>query len=137
MRIVIDANIVLSALITRGRTWVLCLSDALDLIAPEFLFEECSGFMKEVQIKGCISEELLQELMNFLRSVIEVIPKDAFLHKLDEAEELTSDAKDREYLALALAEGCPVWSNDKALKSQTRVHVFSTKDIINLLEKSR
>jgi predicted nucleic acid-binding protein len=43
------------------------------------------------------------------------------------------DKKDVEYLALALKEKVPLWSNDKELKKQSYVMVLSTREILELI----
>ena len=40
------------------------------------------------------------------------------------------DEKDSPFIACALALGLPLWSNDRALKAQQRVKVYSTDEIL-------
>ncbi|MEI6732208.1 MAG: PIN domain-containing protein, partial [archaeon] len=40
------------------------------------------------------------------------------------------DIKDAMYLALALKLNCPIWSNDKLLKNQTQIKVYSTSELM-------
>jgi predicted nucleic acid-binding protein len=44
--------------------------------------------------------------------------------------------KDVEYFALALKLDCPIWSNEKAFKKQSRVKVISTKELISFLSQT-
>ena len=38
------------------------------------------------------------------------------------------------YFALALRRNSPIWSNDKKLKEQNKILIYSTKDIIDILQ---
>ena len=48
MRLIIDANILFSALIKDSSTAKLLIDDKLKLYAPEFLFEEFAKYLKQI-----------------------------------------------------------------------------------------
>ncbi|HIJ03011.1 TPA: hypothetical protein HA369_01700 [Candidatus Woesearchaeota archaeon] len=53
MKLVIDANIIISALIaTEGKTIELIYNDSIKLFAPEYLFEETKKHEGEIAIKA-------------------------------------------------------------------------------------
>lgn len=52
---------------------------------------------------------------------------------MPQAQSITPDKYDQDYFALALKLGCPIWSNDKALKGQKRIKVYSTKEVADLI----
>ena len=59
---------------------------------------------------------------------------DKFKGFWEEAERISPDPDDVEYIAVALSFGCTIWSNDKDLKEkQSKVKVFSTADLISFL----
>jgi predicted nucleic acid-binding protein len=51
------------------------------------------------------------------------------------AREIAPHEEDIPCFALALALNSPVWSNEKEFKSQSKIKVFSTSDMVNLLFK--
>lgn len=55
-----------------------------------------------------------------------------FENFLVKANKRTPDPDDAEYLALALRFSYPLWSNDKELKKQLKIKVFSTSDLLKL-----
>ena len=59
-----------------------------------------------------------------------------FLHTNSEAdaEKISPDPKDAAYIALALKFSCGVWSNDKKLKEQNKVKVYSTGEIMKTIK---
>ena len=67
---------------------------------------------------------------------IKLIPYEEFEQFMDEAEKISPDPKDTEYLALAIKLNCYFWSNDKKLKTQNKVKVYSTEDLMNRFQPS-
>ncbi|MFQ5531630.1 MAG: PIN domain-containing protein [Candidatus Nanoarchaeia archaeon] len=52
---------------------------------------------------------------------------------MKKAQNLINDVDDSPYIALALKTNCPIWSNDKGLKHQSKVKILSTEDLIEIL----
>jgi len=48
---------------------------------------------------------------------------------------VSPDINDVLYLALALKLNCPVWSNDRKLKNQNAVRIYSTQEIIRISQQ--
>ncbi|MBN2517441.1 MAG: hypothetical protein JXB14_01210 [Candidatus Altiarchaeota archaeon] len=75
-------------------------------------------------------ESVIKELFDVAEIMVIATPElDLFMEK---ARNLSPDPNDSEYFALALKLGCPIWSNDKALKKQDVVRVYSTKELSEL-----
>jgi predicted nucleic acid-binding protein len=62
-----------------------------------------------------------------------VIPKEDFEEYLERAEQASPDPKDVPYIALALYLHASIWSNDDALKKQSLVKVYTTKELYEML----
>lgn len=133
MLLVVDANIFFSALISRGVAASLLFSDKLELIAPEFLLIELEKHKEKILYKSSLLEDDFSKAVNLFEDRIDFIPRQEFEKFLFESNRFTPDPDDTEYLALALRFSCPVWSNDKALKKQSKVKVFSTSELIEIL----
>ena len=67
--------------------------------------------------------------MEIVQIKIKLIPYEGFQPFMKEAEQISPDTKDTEYLALAMKLKCAVWSNDKKLKTQDKVKIYSTEDL--------
>ena len=137
MRLVVDANVVVSALIKKGVTFdVFLLNHILkkfELVAPEFLMVEVEKHAEEL-LKGTrLSEDEFNEVMRFLRGEIDLIPSSQFVDFLSKGKEVSPHLKDFEYFALALKLGCPIFSGDPALKRQSSVKVLSPRELLDLL----
>ena len=135
MDLVIDANIIISALIAPlSKTQSLMFSEELTLFAPEFLGEEIKKHEAEICAKANLSLEEFKIALDILCSRIKFIPFHDFQNCSNLARKISPDPDDTEYIALALNLKCSVWSNDKELKKQTEVNILNTTKLLNDLK---
>ncbi len=132
MDLVIDANILFAALIKEGATIELIFNENIHLFAPEFLLEEFAKYKDEILRKTKRTEEKFNEILEILKNIITIIPKEEFNEFLKDAEIISPDKKDIQYLALALKLNCAIWTNDKGLKKQDKIKVYHTHDLVKL-----
>jgi len=71
-------------------------------------------------------------LIEKLKRRIIIIPLEELIFYVEEAEDLTPDPDDMVYFALALKLNCIIWSNDKKLKEQDKIKVYSTHELSSL-----
>ena len=138
MDLVVDANILFSALIKNGTTRSLMIFERFNLYSAEYLFEEFEKHIKEIRTKIKINKNELKDLLNILllESNITFIPLNDLKPFKEKAMQISPDPKDAVYFSVALKLNCPIWSNDKKLKNQNHVKVFSTSDLVKILQKS-
>ena len=132
MELVVDSNVLFSALIKEGMTAELFLDENLHLFAPEFLLDEFLKHKEMVLAKTKRTEREFFEILGIFTQTMAIIPREEFYEFLDEALEISPDENDVPFIALALRLNCPLWSNDKKLKEQTRVPVYSTTELAAL-----
>ncbi len=140
MELVVDANILLAALLKEAITRELLLDSRLRLYAPEHLTSEILHLLKKntsIQKRIGLSPKQLEELFYLLTQEIETIPKKNYAAAIQEAYKIAPHKEDAPYLALALVLNIPIWSNDKGIHSQNSVKVFTTKEILNILVKNK
>lgn len=130
MDLVVDANILFSALIKDGGTAKVMFRDELHLFAPEFLLEEFSKHEQTILKKTHREEEGFQRLINILSRRIIFIPRDEFEKFMPEARDVSPDPDDTPYFGLAILVGADIWSNEKRLKEQDEIKVWSTGELI-------
>ncbi|ODS35641.1 MAG: hypothetical protein A7316_00690 [Candidatus Altiarchaeales archaeon WOR_SM1_86-2] len=134
MRAVIDANILVSILISaHGSKQELLFSGEVEVIAPDRLLFEVGKHWKEICDKSKLSEEDLESSLSLVREEIKVFPLNTYRDKLSESKDMCPHLKDAEYFALALKFNCPIWSEEKRLKEQPSVEVLSTKELLKRL----
>ena len=137
MELVVDANILLASFLKEAVTRELLLDSRLTFYAPEHLLLETSRHLaKSASLRRRIrlSNEELQALFRLLTMNIRTIPKQSYKHLLKEALNLAPHKEDAPYLAVALLRNIPIWSNDRGLKNQSVVKIYTTFELIKLLE---
>ncbi len=133
MDLVVDANVVISCLITSGtKTAELFFSENVHLFAPEFLKAEIGKYKEEINKKSGLDAGNFELMLNILSAKIDFIPFSDFEKFLPKAIAICPDPNDIEYFAVALKYACALWSNDKALKKQDEVKVLSTTELLKL-----
>jgi predicted nucleic acid-binding protein len=133
MDLVIDANVLFSILIKRGKTEELLFEEDLHVFAPEFIFEELEKYADLILDKTERTKEEFDKLMVILKKRIKTIPNEETERFIPEAKKICPDPKDVDYFALALKMKCPIWSNDKVLKTKQKVlTIYSTEDLIKM-----
>lgn len=132
MKLVLDANILFSALIKESHIRHFLLLSENDFYMPGFVLEEVRDHLRELEEKSALPArrifEVLEEIITL--SKIKIIPLSDFKKREKEAERFSPDPDDVPYLALALHLGCALWSNDKRLKEQNQVRVYDTEEIL-------
>ncbi len=132
MRIIVDANVLISILIKPGKPIDLLLIEELDLVSPKLLFEEIENNKELIIQKSGLSKEEIERFIEVFRRKITVVPEEEFLEYREKAETICPDEKDITYFALALRMECPIWSNEKRLKEQDQVTVWATHELMRL-----
>lgn len=130
MLVVVDANVLCSALLAKGRTVDILFSEQIEVIAPELLLIELERHKDELLEKTKLSNADFNELLALFKKNIKIIPDSEFKDFLYEANELLKPhTKDTEYVALALKFDCLLWSKEKLLKKLKKIEVLDAEDI--------
>ena len=132
MDLVIDANILFSALIKPYNiTSEILFSNEFNLFAPDYILTEFFEHKSEILSKTNFNEQEFDLILTLISSRITFIPFIEFMHFIKKAEDISPDKDDVEYFALAIKLNCTIWSNDKELKKQKIVKIYSTDEVIN------
>jgi len=129
MDLVIDANVLFSALIKDSFTYNLLFSDAFHIFTPEYIFTELEKHKEKILKKTERTTEEFFRLVETLKRRIVIVPLEELVPYIEEAEKLTPDPDDMAYFALALKLNCAIWSNDKKLKEQDKIKVYNTHEL--------
>ncbi|MBS3140726.1 PIN domain-containing protein [Candidatus Woesearchaeota archaeon] len=130
MELVLDANILFSALIKSSSTQNLIFNLNCELYSPSYILDEFEKYETELLIKSGQKKEEFTKIFNMLKSIIKIVPEKEYFQFMKEAEKISPDFKDIHYFALALKLKCPIWSNDKRLKEQNQVKIVSTTELL-------
>lgn len=138
MRLIIDANILISALLKNNLTRELLIHLPFDFYSPDTLLESISKYKKELTERSGLSENDFETLLNFLLSKIKIFDQEDYSHKMEEAIQIMGrvDIDDADYIAIALAtENDGIWSDDKHFQQQSKIKIFTTPNLVDLLNK--
>ena len=129
MKVVVDANILVSALLKKGLTRQGWFDLTLDLVAPAFIIREFLKHKAELRRRYGGSAEEFDGLVSRLLSHVRLVDDAALQLYKSAAMSLSADPDDWLYLACALSEGAAIWSHDKDFGGQRRVRVVSTAEL--------
>lgn len=133
MKLVVDANVIISSLIKNSKTAELLISPLLDLYAPKYIFEEITKYGDEIAGKTKRDIESLKEIFDTISLLINLVDFSNYELFITDAEKISPDKKDLDYFALALKLDCAIWTNDKKLREQERTKIYSTEEINGLI----
>ncbi len=136
MKLVLDSNVIFSALIRKSTTRNIILSDVFDLHAPEYIFAEITKHKELLLRKSKITEGDFNALLLLLQKHVHFVSKENYIEKMAKAEDILReiDITDSPFLALAMALNCSIWSNDGHFKQQDQVGVYTTKELTNTID---
>jgi predicted nucleic acid-binding protein len=133
MKLVIDANVVISALIADSKTRELIVTLEPDLLTPAFVHDEIANYEELIAEKSGMKPQRVQQFIDLLFQYIEVVPADEFYPYIEEADAAIgeTDPDDVLYVACALANNASIWSDDSDFNEQDVVKTYSTSDVID------
>ena len=133
MRLVSDTNILVSFFRPNPVNEIISNSKSLNLqlFTPEYAIEELKNNESDILKYAGITSKEFKERLSKLLSFIITIPSESFKEFESEAKQLIHD-KDVPIFALALKLKCSIWSNEPRFKEQSKIEVFSNKDMIEL-----
>lgn len=133
MIIVVDANIIIAALLgSRGKLTILT-SQNHTFYAPKKIIDEIRKYKTDICEKSGQTPEEFEQNFNALLTFITPITDIRYEFNMSKAREAISgrDVKDADYIACALAINAGfIWTDDKDFRAQNIVPIKSTADFI-------
>ena len=136
MRVVLDTNILFSALIKDSTTRKLILEYEGAFLFPEYIFGEAKKHKDELFRKSGMDAKGFNKLLALILGKVIIVPSELLEPYRQKAYAIVKDidVNDVLFVACALAyEDSIIWSNDSALKKQSRVKVITTAEARELL----
>ena len=138
MRLVLDTNILIAALIKNSLTRKIFFLSDFEFHLPEYALEEVTRHRAKIARHSHLSYREIDLLLSLLLESVTVVPAQKILPHLKAAEALIGDVdkNDVPFVALALAiENDGIWSNDRAFEHLPGITVWKTSDIKAYLDK--
>ena len=133
MKLVVDANVVISALVADSKTWELIVTLDPDLLTPAFVHDEIENYEELIAEKSGMDPNRVAQFVDLLFQYIDIGPVDEFHPAIEEANAAIDDIDpgDVLYLACVMASGAAIWSDDSDFDEQDVVERYSTSDVID------
>ena len=131
MKLVVDTNILISAIIKKGETRRILFDFGFDFVTPAYSISEIRKHQDEICQKAGTEDMEFEHLLEILFRYVKIINPELYSSYLEEASGLITDSKDVPFLACALAMQCGIWSNDKGFKKQSKVKVWTMKELLD------
>jgi len=138
MKLIVDANILVSFFRDNPVRSIIINSRflSLQLFSPEYALEELKRNIQGIMKYSKLSSEQVEFIIKEgLKKFIAIIPSEEFEQRNEQAKKLSphDSDKDTPYFALALKLNCGIWSNESGFKKQSKVKIFNTKELRELL----
>tara|TARA_Y100000310_G_scaffold324617_1_gene386692 strand:+ start:4093 stop:4494 length:402 start_codon:yes stop_codon:yes gene_type:complete len=133
MKVVVDSNRIIAALIRDSTTREILFKRTISFITPEFLKEEVIKYQQDIIKKAKITPDEFNLLFSSLLKRMTIVPKSSYDSKISFLEGKIDDLKDIPYLACAIshkAEG--IWTHDPHFQEQKLVKIFSNIDLVGV-----
>lgn len=136
MKLVVDANVLISALIADSKTRELIVTLEPELLTPEVIHTEIENYETLIVEKSGMDAARVRQFVDLLFQYIETVPASDFYPYIEQADEAIgrTDPDDVLYVACALARDAAVWSDDADFDEQTLVPVYSTNQVIEVFD---
>ena len=138
MKILVDANRIVAALMKQGTTRDILLDEAFEFVTPDYSISEIEEHRGEFQQKVKLTKEEFDLLLTLLFERITVLPKSVYNDFTDECKEAIEDIDDAPYLAACLAsKSLGIWSHDPHILRQKKASVFTNIDMLRLSKSAK
>ena len=136
MRLVIDSNRFMAGLIRPSACRKIILHKDFTFYSPDRILTEIDKYRDYLIEKSKLSEREYDILLYALLECVHLMPLTDFEKEFDVAFDIMKeiDVKDTSFLAIGIAVNAQgIWTEDADFSKQTRLRVYSTKDLLDLI----
>ena len=133
MKIILDVNVILSALIRDSTTRKIILNSEFDLYFPEPSLHKIRKYKDYILEKSGLAEEEYDKIVTTLFKYIKLVPTEEIEKNWGKAKEIMEhiDKEDVVFIATALSiTDSVIWSDDGHFEKQNKVKVLKTEDMV-------
>lgn len=129
MRLVVDTNVLISALIKDSTTRYIITHIAAELITISFSEKELSKYRAMILEKTDITSAELEAILEKIREKMVLLDDSIIQRNMLEASKIMDniDPNDTPFIAAALATTSDIWSDDKHFERQNKIKIWKTK----------
>lgn len=134
MRLVVDSNRFIAALIKDGLARTIISSRNIAFYSPEYVLEEVERYLPYIITKSKMSRENIELLFALFSENIETVSDYDLKRKMLEAKEIMKkiDINDAPILACGLAiRNQGIWTEDKHFEKQDKIRMWKSIELLD------
>ena len=137
MKLIVDTNIIISALLKDGTTRKLINNLKATLLTINFSDKEIKKYNKLLIKKSNVSEEEINKVLEKIKDELIIIPDELVQLYLEKAKLIMEiiDPDDTPFIAAALASEADIWSDDKHFKKQKEIKIWTTNELFEKMNQ--
>lgn len=137
MKIVVDSNRIIAALIKDSTTRGIILDSFFDFVTPEYILIEIRKYEEDIIKKAKITKKEFEILLALISESITIIPSVEYGTFIGKLRKEIKDHKDLPYMAVFLSTNAHgIWSHDSDFLQQKRIKILTNIDMLKLSGKS-
>ena len=131
MKLVVDSNRIIAALVKDSYSRKIILHGNLDILAINMSQKDIQKYRKDILGKAKITEEQFNSIFEKLNERLIKLDDKIIEGKMKKAKEIMDkiDKDDTPFIAAALAANTDIWSDDRHFEKQNRIKIWKTKDL--------
>ena|SRR3989338_7690754 len=138
MKVVIDSNRVLAAMIKGSTTRGILLDIFFEFVAPDFIITEIRKHENRVLDAAEINKDEFEMVLALIFERITIIPETEYSEFIEPPKDDIEDPKDLPYMAACLASKAHgIWTHDPDFDKQNIIKIFSNIDMLRLSGKAK
>lgn len=133
MRLIIDSNRIIAALIRDSTARDVIVKSAIEFVAPEIVLREIYNHIPLISKKNGLSVEENTMVLAALLDYIQIANINIYIENIEEAKKLIEkyDMSDIPFAALALSiENDGIWTEDEHFMQQKKIKIWRTKELL-------
>lgn len=130
MKLVIDTNVLMTYFWKDSVFETLIKKYEFTCFSPEYALEELNKYEEIIIKKAKITKKYFKEKKMDLALRINFINEYEYQKSLKKAIKITPDLEDIDFIALSLHLKIGLWSNDKILKEQNTIPIYTTEELL-------
>ena len=136
MKLVVDSNRIIAALVKDSYSRKIILHGNLELLAINMSQKYIQKYRKDILSKAKITEEQFNSIFGKLNEKLIKLDDGIIKSRMKEAKEIMDwiDKGDTPFIAAALAAKTGIWSDDKHFEKQNKIKIWKTKDLSQYLK---
>lgn len=134
MELVADTNIIVAAILRAGMTRNLFFNSEIQLFTPDHTHVELLKHQAEFLEKSGLNQIAFEQASRMVLGTVDIRPYETYSALENQAKNISPDPDDWPFSAVCLQKKCALWSNEKRLKDQEKIRVYTTRELLDALK---